>query len=50
MTNMLGQRMLCVQGKSDELRIDMSPLPAGIYFVGITDESGRKSVQKVVKE
>ena len=49
-TNMLGQRMLCVQGKSDELRIDMSPLPAGIYFVGITDESGRKSVQKVVKE
>ena len=48
--NTLGQRVLNVQGKGNELRIDMAALPAGIYFVTVTDEEGRKCVRKVVKE
>ena len=48
--NMLGQKMLCVQGKGKELQIDMTALPAGIYFVAVTDKEGRKCVRKVVKE
>ena len=47
---MLGQKMLYVQGKGKELQIDMTALPAGIYFVTVTDEEGRKCVRKVVKE
>ena len=48
--NMLGQRIRGVPGKGDELHIDMAALPAGVYFVSITDEEGRKCVRKVVKE
>ena len=48
--SMLGQHVLSVQGKGNELHIDMAALPAGIYFVTVTDEEGRKCVRKVVKE
>ena len=48
--NMLGQRIFSVQGKGNELHIDMAALPAGVYFVSITNEEGRKCVRKVVKE
>ena len=48
--NMLGQKVLSVQGEGDELRINMTALPAGVYFVNVTDSEGRKCVQKVVKE
>ena len=48
--NILGQQVLSVQGKGNELRIDMSNLPAGVYFVTVTNEEGRKCVRKVVKE
>lgn len=48
--NMLGQQVLCKLCKGNELQIDMTALPAGIYFVNITDELGRKCVHKVVKE
>lgn len=48
--NMLGQQVLMVQGEDNELRIDMTALPAGIYFVAVTDNNGRKTVQKVVKQ
>ncbi|MBO7493308.1 MAG: T9SS type A sorting domain-containing protein [Bacteroidales bacterium] len=48
--NMLGQQMLSVQGKGNEFHINMTVLPAGIYFVTITDDEGRKCVRKVVKE
>lgn len=30
--------------------IDMAALPAGVYFVAVTDEEGRKCVRKVVRE
>ena len=48
--NMLGQQVLSVQDKGNELHIDMANLPSGIYFVNVTDEEGRKCVRKVVKE
>ena len=48
--NMLGQQVLNVKGKGDELRIDMAALPAGIYFVNVTDKEGQKCMRKVVKE
>jgi len=48
--NVLGQQILCVQGKDNELHIDMTALPAGIYFVTVTDEEGRKCMHKVLKE
>ena len=49
-TNLLGQQVLSVQGEGDELQIDMTALPAGIYFVTVTDENGRKCVRKAVRE
>ena len=50
MFNMLGQQVLSLQCKGNELQIDMTTLPAGIYFVTVTDKEGRKCVRKVVKE
>ena len=48
--NLFGQHMLSVKCEDDELRINMAALPAGVYFVNVTDEEGRKCVRKVVKE
>lgn len=48
--NMLGQQVLSVQGRGNELQINIEALPAGIYFVAITNEEGRKCVRKVVRE
>ena len=48
--NTLGQQMLSVQGEGNELHIDMAAQPAGVYFVTITDEEGRKCVRKILKE
>jgi hypothetical protein len=48
--NALGQRVASVTGESERLQIDLSSLPAGIYFINITDTEGRKCVRKVVKE
>ena len=48
--NALGQRVATAEGKGETLQIDIANLPAGVYFVSITDEEGRKCVRKVVKE
>lgn len=48
--NTLGQKVLNAQGEGNELHIDMVALPAGIYFVNVTDEEGRRCVRKVVKQ
>ena len=48
--NMLGQQVLSIKSEGNELRINMAELPAGIYFVNVTDSEGRKCVRKVVKE
>ena len=48
--NMLGQQVLSIKSEGNELRINMAELPAGVYFVNVTDSEGRKCVRKVVKE
>ena len=48
--NMIGQQVATAQGMGETLHIDISELPAGVYFVRVTDEEGRKCVRKVVKE
>ena len=48
--NMLGQKVLGVRGEGNELQIDLATLPAGVYFINVTDSEGRKCVKKVVKE
>ena len=48
--NTLGQRVATAKGKGETLQIDIAKLPAGVYFVNITDEEGHKCVRKVVKE
>jgi hypothetical protein len=48
--NTLGQRVAAVKGEGNQLSVNISNLPAGIYFVNVTDEEGRKCVRKVVKE
>ena len=48
--NPLGQRVVMVQGEGGQMTVDVSGLPAGLYFVNISDEEGRKCVRKVVKK
>ena len=48
--NTLGQRVATATGEGDNLSVDLSGQPAGVYFVNITDKEGRKCVRKVVKE
>ena len=48
--NTLGQRVATATGEGETLLIDISQLPAGVYFVNVTDKDGRKCVRKVVKE
>lgn len=50
MLNTLGQVVATAQGNGHSLTMDIGHLPADIYFVSITDETGRKCVRKVVKE
>ena len=48
--NTLGQCVATAKGEGEQLTVDISNLPAGVYFVNITDGKGRKCVKKVVKE
>lgn len=48
--NTLGQHVTTTFGRGETLQIDLDNLPAGLYFVNITDTEGRKHVSKVVKK
>ena len=48
--NTLGQRVATATGQGETLQADLGGLPAGVYFVNVTDGGGRKCVRKVVKE
>ena len=48
--NTLGQRVAAATGQGETLQIDIAELPAGVYFIRVTDEEGRTCVKKVVKE
>lgn len=47
--NSLGQQVATAFREGENLSIDISSLPAGIYLINITDEKGTRSVKKVVK-
>ena len=48
--NMFGQQVLSVQGSGNEMQINVSALPVGVYLVAVTNSEGRRCVRKVVKE
>ena len=48
--NTLGQNVATATGEGETMQVDLSGLPAGVYFVNVTDKDGRKCVRKVVKE
>ena len=48
--NTLGQRVATATGQGETLQADLGGLPAGVYFVNVTDGGGRKCVRMVVKE
>jgi len=48
--NTLEQRVATASGEGETLQVDISGLPAGVYFVNVTDGEGRKCTRKVVKE
>ena len=48
--NSLGQHVITVIGEGERLTVDLSALPAGVYFVNINDKEGHKCMKKVVKE
>ena len=48
--NTLGQHVATATGEGERLTVNLSEMPAGIYFVNVTDKEGRKCVRKVVKE
>ena len=48
--NTLGQHVATATGEGETLQINIANLPAGVYFVNVTDDEGRKCVRKVVKE
>lgn len=48
--NAIGQRVANATGEGERLTVDLNGLPAGVYFVNVTNTEGRKCVKKVVKE
>lgn len=48
--NAFGQRVTTKTGEGNQLIVDLSGQPAGLYFVNVTDKEGRKCVRKMVKQ
>ena len=48
--NALGQLVATATGDESLITVDLNGLPAGLYFVNITDSDGRMCVRKVVKQ
>ena len=48
--NALGQLVATATGNGSQITVDLNGLPAGLYFVNITDSDGRMCVRKVVKQ
>jgi hypothetical protein len=48
-TNLLGQQMRAMQYGSTAVRVDMRELPAGVYFMKVTDEEGMQTVERIIK-
>lgn len=48
--DVLGQRITSLTANSDQMIIDLSGQPAGVYLVNIIDQEGKQIVKKVVKQ
>lgn len=48
--NSLGQRIAIEDSRDDQISVDISSLPAGLYFVAITDRANNRCVRKIIKE
>jgi hypothetical protein len=49
-SNMMGQVVYEQECKTKNLDLNIGNLPNGIYFVGVVDDEGNKTVRKIVKE
>jgi hypothetical protein len=48
--NSLGQFVASTQGNGNQIEMDFSVLPAGVYFVKVTNKDGKCFVKKVIKQ
>ena len=48
--NSLGQCIINLEASKGKTTIDLSSQPAGIYFVNVTDNNGKRCVKKVAKQ
>ena len=48
--NLTGQLITKEKSQGSSVALDLSAQPAGLYFISVTDQEGRKCVRKVVKE
>jgi hypothetical protein len=48
--NLLGQRVMSQSPGNDNVTLDLSQQPAGIYLVNVTSKDGRKCVKKIIKQ
>ncbi len=48
--NILGQRTTAARANDTGLALDLTGQPAGIYFVSITSQDGKRCVKKVIKQ
>ena len=48
--NTIGQMLISKNGNADEMSIDISSLPAGIYLVTVICDNGSRAVSKIVKQ
>jgi trimeric autotransporter adhesin len=48
--NMVGQRVLTQQCNTLKTELNISALPAGVYFVVVCDEDGGRTISKIIKQ
>jgi len=48
--NTLGQHVLTTQANGSAATIDLANQPAGLYFINVTDDEGKRCVKKVVRQ
>ena len=48
--NTIGQQVISADAVSSQTRIDTAKLQSGLYFVSVTDESGKTSIRKFIKK
>jgi hypothetical protein len=49
-TDIMGQTVYTQYLKSEMAEVNISRLANGVYFVAVTDEEGKRMVQKIVKQ